>query len=165
MKTGIIVFAFGRPHTLDCNKHLASRAQSLAWDPDIKSIFTQRDISIENIRQAVVIQYVDECERPPSTLFMAEKSLEWAKKHGLKKVYILAALPHKWRCLRDAKKVFHHSGVEVEFAHNFDAPFHLKQPWFNKNSMQLRTRSSWSWWPREALLRMLPFFIYKRVAR
>ena len=160
MKEGIIVFAFGQPSTISSNLQLAHSAMHMT-NTEIKNIFTQRDIVTISYSIRIKIEYVEEHEKPPSTLFIAEKSLEWAKKLGLKKVYVVAASPHEWRCLRDVKKVY--SGTKIRVVlHKMPQK---RSFWYNRDSTQARTRSWLLWWPREILLRLLPFFIYKRVAR
>lgn len=161
MEKGIIVFAFGQPSTISANKHLADFSRSLALSLGIKYVFTQRDIGIDSIINFFIVERVEEDEKPPSTLFIAQKSLAWAKSHNLEGVVVFAAPQHRWRCLRDIKKVYFGSNIriivpKVPNDHSF---------WYNRDSTQARTRSWLLWWPREILLRLLPFFIYKRVAR
>ena len=162
MKTGIIIFAFGQPASIDSNLHLAAEAINILFQKQIEKIFTQQDIKLSISEGIVDIKYVEEGSEPPSTLYIANKALTWALDNQLGKVIILAAKPHKWRCLRDVKKVFSNSGIIIEAQAATD--YLISLIWFNRDSLQMRTRKKIYWWPREIFLRLLPFFLYKRVA-
>lgn len=161
MKTGIIVFAFGQPSTISSNKYLADCAKQLAIRYGVKYVFTQRDISINSISNIINVKYVEENKEPPSTLFIAEKSLNWAKNLGLKKVMVIAAPPHADRCMRDLSKIY--AGTEIKLVLYQTA--YNSSLWYDHQSAQLRTRNKFFWWSRESILTAMPFWLYKKVAR
>lgn len=165
MKTGIIVFAFGKPSWTKANLCLAAEALNVAYAKGIVNVFCQKDIDIpvdENIITIVrVVREVDNYDTP-TTLAIAQSAFLWAQANALEKVIIVAARPHKWRCLRDVTRVFGDQ-IEVENYNKTDSL--TNSVWFNKNSRQLYTRRPVYWWARELFIRTLPYTLYSDFCR
>ncbi|MDP2918518.1 MAG: hypothetical protein Q8N68_03390, partial [bacterium] len=126
-------------------------------------VYTQSDIII--IRKGIEVVYIkEEPDNPPPTLRIARGAVKWAKEKGITELWIVAARPHSWRAMRDMKEAVRESKIQIAVyicEKIYDVP---ASEWFCPGNRQLRTRSPWRFWPREAILQLLPFFIYKRVA-
>jgi len=154
---GVIGFAFG----VDCNIISNVYVGKTATDKGVP-IFTQKDLFIENPTSTV--DYIEEKEDPPPTLRIAREAVKWAMKLGIKELWVAAARPHLWRCVRDLKYAIKEAGVQIQVRVCDEIGMYPKKEWFCSNSTQKRTRSPKDWWPREIILRLMPMFIYKRIA-
>ncbi|MBI5306230.1 hypothetical protein HZB04_01435 [Candidatus Wolfebacteria bacterium] len=86
---------------------------------------------------------------------------KFAEERGWKKVSAVAAPPHCRRCIRDLKKF----GFEIfKDSYNSFKDYSI-YVWYNIESSQWWTRSLLNWWIREIPLRLLPWRIYKKIAR
>ncbi len=166
----IVVFAFGQPSTTVPNTYLAELAKEISLEEDNAPIYTQRDIVIPE-RGSIRVYYFpkEELWNPPPTLRIAR----WFAKYSLEdtqRVIIVAAEPHFRRVCRDMEYVIREEmgmqvgmlGVKLEFPGVL-----LEQgnhAWFCSESTQKRTTSWWRWWLRELPLRLLPLWLYVRVA-
>ena len=158
MKVLYAVFAFGVPETTVPNMALAQYATTKAKANEA-SVYTQADIVLldENIEVARVEESPD---NPPPTLRIARGAAENARELGVDEIHVLAAKPHLWRALRDQRKAVEELGLDIEVK-----PVHIPDVgWYDKDSIQKRVRSRLAWWPRELILRFMPFALYKRVA-
>ncbi len=160
-KSGIVAFAFGAPYNISSNDLLSKIASCKARA--IKApIYTQLDI---RINFEVKVEYTDEIKgKPPPTFRMARGAVQWAKSQGITELWVCAAEPHLWRCLRDLKYAVREAGLRIEIRIYKTIEWYSEKCWFCPDSTQARTRSRGNWQLREKILRRLPMFLYKFIA-
>ena len=160
-KTGIVAFAFGVPSTILSNRRIAEIASKKARELNA-SVYTQLDVRVE---QGISVEYTkEEAGNPPPTLRIAREAVQWAKRDGLTELWVVAAKPHLWRALRDVQQAVHEAGTRIEVRACKEIEQYPEDSWFCPDSTQNRVRSSEAWNKRERILRLMPFFVYKRVA-
>jgi uncharacterized SAM-binding protein YcdF (DUF218 family) len=159
--TGIVAFAFGVPADTAANKRIAQIASAYAERFGIP-VFTQRDIVLE---EGFDVTRTQENESPASTLAIARSAVAWARERKIETVWVVAALPHLWRCRRD----LHAAGEEAQYGLIQRIPTEISRSpygsWFDPSSTQPRVRSFPKWIVRESILRLMPFSIYARIAK
>lgn len=159
-KYGIVAFAFGAPADILSNKLIAKIALEKAKMFNA-SVYTQRDILINGVE----VEYAyEKSNNPSSTLRMARGAVDWAKRNGIEKIWIVAAKPHLWRCQRDLVQAVKESETAIKIHFFREIEDYPEDLWFCLNSTQQRTRSKKSWESREWILKLLPFNIYKLIA-
>ena len=161
-RIGIIAFAFGAPDNIWSNRCIAEIALKKAQK--LKApVYTQLDIRIES---EIEIEHTDEKPgNPPPTLRIARGAIHWAKRLGLKELWVSAAKPHLWRCLRDLEQAVHEVGMQIKMgAFIEEIEQYPEDEWFCSDSTQKWTRSREAWNKRERILKSMPFFLYKHVA-
>ena len=165
MAVGIVAFAFGTPDSIFPNWLIAKITLRKARELNAP-IYTQRDIRINVLMEPrIEVRYIKEKpDNPPPTLRIARGAVQWAKQHRLTELWVVAAKPHLWRVLRDVQQSVQEDGALIEVHVCEEIKQYSKDSWFWPYSTQKRTRSWKNWWPRELILRLMPFFIYKRVA-
>ena len=98
MKSGILPFAFGVPETILSNRRIAQIASRKAHELGAP-VYTQLDIHIE---AGIEVEFTEEQpSKPPSTLRFARGAAQWARRKNLTDLWVVAAKPHLWRCVRD----------------------------------------------------------------
>lgn len=160
---GIVAFAFGVPYTIKSNILLAEIASKNACEFNAP-VYTQRDI---RLMDGIEVEYIEEDNgNPPSTLQIARGAIQWAKRKRLVRLMIVAAKPHLWRVLRDLNRaVDEDNGVpQIRIYICDEVSDSSEDYWFCSDSIQKRVRSRDEWNKRERILKILPFFIYKRIA-
>ncbi len=162
MKTpGIVAFAFGTPGTIQSNRRIAEIASKKARELKCR-VFTQLDIIIES---GIEVTYINqEPNNPPPTLRIARRAVQWAVIHGLTDLWIIAAKPHVWRATRDIEQTVYERGIWIKIHVSREIEQYPEESWFCSDSTQERARSRKAWNKRERILKLMPFFIYKRVA-
>ena len=160
---GIIAFAFGVPWTIPSNYGIARMAYKLSSRFGNAPIYTQKDIRLPYSDLDLDVEYTkEEPGNPPPTLRIARDAIQWAKKRGITSIVVIAATPHLWRALRDTKQAVREGKLRISvYSHNWKG----KDSWFSQESTQKRTRSWWNWWSREIILRLMPLWLYKIIAR
>lgn len=160
-KSGIVAFAFGVPYNINSNKLIAEIASRKARE--IKApIYTQLDIRINS---EVKVEYINEIQgNPPPTLRMARGAIHWAKFNEITEIWVCAAEPHLWRCLRDLKYASSEAGIQIEIRICETIKWYSENYWFCADSTQARTRSREAWQKREKILRRMPISFYKLIA-
>jgi hypothetical protein len=162
LKAGIIAFAFGMPWAIPPNKTIAEIASKRARELHAP-IYTQGDIHIDN---GIEVEYINQdIDNPPPTLCIARGAVQWAKQRGFNYLLIVAAKPHLWRVVRDVKKAIREAGAKIEVQTDLEIEDYPENNWFCPTSRQERTRSKVEWNKRERILKLLPFCIYKIVAK
>lgn len=163
MKTaGIVAFAFGVPETIRSNQRIARIASQKAWELNAP-VYTQFDVRVE---PGVKVKYADdESNNPPPTLRIARGAVRWAKQRGFRELWIVAAKPHLWRALRDVQQAVREDGTRIDIRVCEEIEQYTENSWFCSDSTQDRVRSREAWDKREKVLKLMPFFIYKRVAK
>ena len=174
LKWGIVAFAFGEDAHIRANEQIA---RAVAWEArilaskskypkDVVGVFTQSDIDVNGLGLGMPILYAQQAEGslPPPTLRIAREAVNWACLNSVSILLVVAAKPHLRRALRDTRMAIREIGADIEVMSATSVSGYLTKSWFCPDSLQERTRSRLKWWPREIILRLMPFFIYKRVA-
>lgn len=159
-KAGIVAFAFGTPHTISSNQRIARIASQMAHALDIP-VYTQFDIHCE---PGVEVEYTSEPGDPPPTLRIARGAVQWAKQREFRELWIVAAKPHLWRCIRDLTYAVRKARVEIKVLVCKEIEQSTESDWFCPDSTQARTRSWENWYGRERILKLMPIFLYKYLA-
>lgn len=160
-KPGIVTFAFGTPASINSNTFLAQITELLAKEIEAP-VFTQLDIQLG---EDIDVQRVEEIAgQPPPTLRIAREAIKWTRQRGIKTLYVLAAKPHLWRALRDVKQVVREAEGMIEVRTREEIEQYPEDSWFCPNSTQDRTQSRKAWNKREWPLKLMPFWIYKKIA-
>ena len=162
MKTaGVVAFAFGIPSTITSNQRIAQIASQRARELSGR-VYTQLDIRVE---EGIPVEYTkEEPGNPSPTLRIARGAVQWAKRHRLTELWVVAAKPHLWRALRDVQRAVREDGARIEVRVCKEVEQYPEDSWFCPDSTQDRVRSREVWDKRERILKLMPFFLYKRVA-
>lgn len=162
MKAGVVAFAFGVPETLPSNILIARIASQRAHE--LKApVYTQLDIRLAT---DVDVEYTKEViGNPPPTLRIARGAVCWARQRQLTGLWLVAARPHLGRCLRDLKRTIRQNGYNMEVLVCQNVYEYPEEFWYCPDSTQERVRSSEAWGKRERILRIMPFWLYSRVAK
>ncbi len=160
MKPDVIVaFAFGVFKEQDQhefpNWHIARQAEYFAKKFSIP-IVTQKDVPVNTTRIEVLFVEKEKCL---STLDVAKKVAELAEKRDWHRARVIAAPPHEWRCRRDLRRL----GFKEVEGDDYFRFFYSSKVWFSKKSIQPWTRSLIRWWLREIPLRLIPWWLYKKI--
>ena len=135
----IVPFLFGLPTSLLGNLNIVKRAEELGKELNIP------------------VSEIDVSERMSSTFKFVKALASVADRNGWKKILVVAAPDHAWRCVRDLKKL----GFEAEADDYFSKNGILL---YDKNSEQWWTRSRFLFWLREVPIFLLPFWLYDKIA-
>ena len=159
--TGVVAFAFGVPETILPNRRIAEIASKKAQELNSR-VYTQLDIRVED---GIPVEYTEEepGNRPP-TLRIARGAVQWAKRHELTELWVVAAKPHLWRALRDVQQAVREAGARIEVRVCKEIEQYPEDSWFCPDSTQDRVRSREAGDKRESIVKLMPFFVYKRVA-
>jgi len=164
-KVGIVVFAFGAPKTIRSNTILGEIAARKAKKLNA-AIFTQRDIVIsEEMNVEYNVEYIEEKDKPPSTLKIAQAAIAWAIKNGIEEIIVVAASPHLPRVLRDMRMAISINGAKIKVKVAEEIFLYSDNDWFCPDSRQIWTRNLIYWNIRENVLLYIPFPIYKIISR
>ena len=159
--TGVIAFAFGVPETILSNRRIAEIASKKAREIN-GQVYAQLDIRVE---EGIPVEYTkEEPGNPPPTLRIARGAVQWAKRHGLTELWVVAAKPHLWRALRDVQRAVREDGARIEVRVCKEVEQYPEDSWFCPDSTQDRVRSREAWDKRERILKLMPFWLYKLVA-
>ena len=163
----VIVFAYGKGEKM--NATLGAWANNIVdafGSPIGTNVYTQFDMA-PFLKTIEGVSFAYEGSKYLSTYGIVKQFSEAVKGHGYYKVAVIAAPQHMKRCLRDLyaegfkcyvdsnNKFFLPKGVSLD-----DESF-----WYNQDDPQKYVRSPKNWWKRERILRMLPFVLYKILAR
>ena len=149
------------PDTIRPNQRIAEIASKKARELN-GEIYTQLDI---RIGEGVPVEYTkEEPGNPPPTLRIARGAVQWAKRHRFTELWVVAAKPHLWRALRDVQQAVREVEAQIEVRACKEIEQYPKDSWFCPDSTQNRVRSREEWDKRERILKLIPFFLYKRVA-
>ena len=167
-RTLVVGFAFATPASAFVNKVLRFRIEDLCARQDEGEqifVFTQPDLgTLLPYMLRTRTQMIREEEGKPSpTLRIAREAIAFALKYHITRIRIVAAGPHMWRCLRDMKMAMKEAETLLPLvAEKFDTM--SWSSWFHESSTQPRTKSPLAWLPRDILLRLMSWEMYKRKA-
>ena len=161
-KMGIVAFAFSVQRTGQ-NEWISSEVGELARKGRYP-IFTQRYfLEFENSLDIEFVQ--EEPLKPAPTFRIAKEAVQWAIKRGISRLCIIAAPPHRRRCVRDMKFAVRQSKTEIQITVHIDSDKTANQvKWFTKGSGQPRTSSRTIWYLRETIIILFPW-LYRWLAR
>ncbi len=158
---GIVAQAFGVPSSLLSNRLISEIASRKAREL-CAPVYTQVDVMVE---PKIEVEFTKEQPGyPPPTLRIARGAVQWAMRRGITNLLIVAAKPHMWRCVRDLTYAVREAGAQIKVNACEEVRLYSNE-WFCVESGQKRTRTKWEWWSRELIIMLMPFFIYKRIAR
>lgn len=161
LKSGIIAFAFGTPKTIRSNRWISQIASQKACELRAP-VYTQLDICID---ADIKVEFTKEHSgNPPPTLRIARGAVQWAKRNNITILWVVAAKPHLWRCIRDLTRATREINAQIEINICEKIEQYPEDEWFCIDSTQERTRSQKNWIGRERILKLLPFFIYQIIA-
>jgi hypothetical protein len=126
-------------------------------------IYTQLDVNPG--KDIEIIRTEEEAGCPLPTLRIARGAVQWAKERGFTELWIVAAKPHLWRCERDLAQAVKEAKTQIGVYVCPEINEINERKWFCHSSFLFHTRSREKWLRRETILRAMPFFIYKRVAK
>jgi len=161
LKALITALAFGVPSTIAANEYIGAIASAKARALGAP-VYTQLDVPIDP--GVEVMHTLEVPGEPPPTLRIARGAVALAKREQVGELWVVAAKPHIWRCVRDFKFAIRETDAELEVHVCEDINLILKNEWYCSDSAQARTRSRLAFWPREFVLRAMPMFLYKREA-
>jgi len=160
LKAGIVAFGFAVPETVTSNRQIAQITEELALEHDAP-IFTQYVVSIE---EGFAVENADDRPNdPPPTLRIARKAVAWARHRRIEKLIVVAAIAHRWRTTRDMRMAIEESGATIQL--EFCEEVSRYEKWFFPNeNEQWYTKTAVRWYLRDALLWLMPWWLYKRIA-
>lgn len=165
----ILAFSFGSPCWLKSNQVIAKKTVILAKILNA-DIFTMKDILInKEFAHYHHVEYAENIinngvnKKYLSTLGLIRCFARYAKGKVWEKVWVIAAPQHIGRCLRDLEKTLKKENLRIEILIGNDADYD-EEFWYFKDSTQRCTRSPFIWWLREIPLRLLPWWLYKKIA-
>lgn len=162
--SGIVAYAFGVPATIRANLTIARIAANKAHELGGAWIYTQSDVQFKEGDCVTAFYMEEEPGNPPPTLRIARGAVRLAMRDRISKLYIVAAKPHMWRALRDTRMAVKEAGADIEVIPCEEVDQYPDHVWFCPDSTQDRTQTREAWEGRERILRIMPYFIYKRVA-
>ena len=132
-------------------------------------VYTQNDIQftgsrIPNIQNGTTYFPQGEKEDAPPTLRIARGAAQWARGR-VKKIIVVAAKPHLPRALRDTRKAFQEAVVDIAIEPCSDIAYTCYNTWFDANGTQLRAASRRHWKIRDRILLLMPYLLYRIVAK
>lgn len=156
-----MAFAFGSPSTILSNRRIAQ----IALEKSLKlnaPIYTQIDVCIKD---NILVDYIIQRDSyPPTTLQIAKGAVQWAKESGFSELWIVAAMPHLWRCKRDLAGVIRETKAEIKIKICEKNKKMRYSYWFCQDSIQLHTQSQENWEAIEKIIKRIPFCFYKYLA-
>lgn len=161
-KAGIVAFAFGAPHNIQSNRWIAEIASLKAREVRAP-VYTQSDVC--DVESGIRVEYTpEEPGSPPPTLRIARGAVAWAQQNQLTTLWVSAAKPHLWRCVRDLKYAICETKAQIVVRICKEIDKYPERGWYCSDSTQPRVRSRKEWTRRECILEWMPMFLYKRVA-
>ena len=168
MSAIIFALSFGKPDSISSNRAIASIAIKISLDLDIP-IIADNSISLSSFLYNVSFIGPPAYEHE-STINLAKifACLPGMKKGKWDKVIIVSAPDYMWRAIRDVKDALRESGVSCEVCDWRDYIDNRLvcdrfYKWYDKNSTQLWTRIRLLFAIREIILKLMPFWLYKKV--
>jgi len=117
-------------------------------------VFTQPDLGALLELKAGHLFLANQYGNHISTLALIKQFVFMAKVYDWKSVRLVAAKQHIWRCARDLRHLAPEIHVQLYPVTVEYGP-----------DTQLWVRSSFLWWARETVIRLLPWPIYKKIGQ
>ncbi len=157
-KNGIVAFAFGIPGSITSNRTISAIASKVAKEHQAP-IFTQKGLI--NVDQGLEVEFVKEkITNPAATLDIARQAVTWAIQRGIQELWIVAALPHMWRCVRDLDFAVREAQASIIIRIASEVSQYASHTWFCTDSEQTFHRDSKRWERSDHILRIMPMWIY-----
>lgn len=148
----VVPFAFGLPPELKSNEEILKRAallgKALRLPVFAECVFAAKYPEVELAQSGGSYS---------STLKLVKALAKRAEETNWKNVLVVAQPNHAKRCVRDLKRFGFNAVADQYFAAN-------NMPLYDKKSLQWQTRSAWQFWLREIPLRLLPWWLYDKIA-
>lgn len=170
VRSAVVAFGFGVPYSIASNIIIAriasEKARALGEPGKPVAVFTQQDVQLPS---DIPVFYTQETPGdPPPTLRIVRELVIWMLWNGVNEIWIVAAEPHLWRCVRDLERVLRATkafDVQINFGVCKEIYKEPKGVWYCSDSTQKRTVSKWEWfWKYDIVLQVMPWWIYKRIA-
>ena len=145
--TGLVVFSFGSPNWLNSNLRLAESALELSATHNIEHIICQRWIKF-NFSSPRVLVCEEERDSSDSTLNFSYQVVRWCREKNINKLYVIAAPPHRKRCVRDLSNLFYEANIKVNLEEYRGDDSLVGEIWFNSESTKSSTKNFYFWWGR-----------------
>lgn len=159
---GVVAFGFGVPHNIRSNRWIAKIASLKARELRAP-VYTQSDVC--DVESGIRVEYTpEEPGNPPPTLRIARGAVAWAHQNKLTTLWVSAAKPHLWRCVRDLKYAIRETKAQIVVRICKEIEQYPENEWYCSDSIQPRVRSRKEWRKRECIFEWMPMFLYKRVA-
>ncbi len=160
--SGVVAFGFGVPSSIVSNREIAIIAGWKARELNAP-VFTQLDVQVA---LGIGVTFVTEKPgSPPPTLVIAREAVQWAKQRKINMLWISAASPHLWRCIRDLDYAIKEAKAQININICPGISNVRYTNWFCPDSTQKRTQSHDAWQKREKILRKMPMWMYRLVTR
>lgn len=161
-----VAYGFGVSETLDSNlysnKWIGDKASRVARSRGGK-VYTQIDVPID---PDVVVEFIEqEPGSPPPTLRIAIWAVRRAVEDGATELRVVAWPPHLKRALRDTRMVNFETGSPLKVTYQREINNIPEERWYMPDSIQERVRNHKSWRKRERILMMMPWWLYKIIAK
>ncbi len=166
---GVVVYAFGTPYSNTSNQWLVSEVRKIYMHFNSILVYTQNDIQFIGAefqdRQDGITYFPQGArEEAPPTLRIARGAAQWARGR-MKRIIVVAAKPHLPRALRDTRAAFKEAVVNIRIEPWSDIAYTSYNAWFDPKGTQIRAASRGHWERRERILRGMPYFLYRIVAK
>jgi len=158
LKSGIVAFPFGAPSTIRSNRRIAEIAAQKSRELEAP-IFTNCDVPLPaDVEQQRSLGGLS------TTLRFAVDTVCWVRRNGIEEIWVVAAKPHLWRCVRDLSLVIKTIQTEIKVQVCKEIEQYPNREWFCSDSTQERTSSRYNWQKRELIFRLMPVNLYWRLA-
>ncbi len=168
-RKAVVAFAFGMPFSIPANEAVHDVACGAAHLMNA-TVFTQADCGIMNPHVpngVLILPQIPSANPPPPTLRIARFAAQNAKDMGITELYIVAAPPHIWRCMRDMKMAMREVGLKATlsaYGQDILQEEHSPSYWFYPEGEQYCTQYRYRWMIRDTILYCIPWWLYKRIA-
>ena len=145
----IVVFLFGLPMDSPRNLKLAERAASLSNNLGVPIFDESAFVESMGWHDGNGAPWIS------STLKFAKALAKEGANKRWKNALVIAAPCHVWRCVRDLRQFGLYAKADK---------FFIGARFYDKNSEHWWTRCASLWWIRELSLRLMPWWLYSRIA-
>jgi hypothetical protein len=164
LSKAMVSFAFGTPASNRANSQIAEATEHDASSYGTRRIYTQPDIKIGH--SGLFVEYIEEQDGHPSpTLRIARWAVQRALQNGDDELILEAAPDHQWRVLRDMLKAIKEAKADITAVLSNSTNLHYREDSWYRDSTQPRTHSHKAFMKRENILKKMPWWLYKLIAK
>ena len=162
-KYGVVAFGFTCAPASHSEREIAMGAQTLSQKFEAP-IFTQ--ICMPIIAGEFDVSYIAQSPdgSPPPTLRICREAVAWARKRGITVLWVVCARPHRWRVKRDLQYAIREAGSDIKIYYEGGRRVPYVE-WFWTGSKLWYARGPLRWHLRDTILRLMPFAIYRHIAK